>query len=537
MINFKNQKKLVSIIVIVAFVFQFDFFSYSQAGGDIEMQFLKAKKEYNEGKYENIKIRLERIIADINDNRIESERKDMMGKCHLLLGAVYEKENKPTNAEENYLKAKNNYGIDSIEGVFFDDLPIYKQVVKGEIDIDRLFENAMEDYKSDQNKNSTEKIEQIIDFIKNKNLDRKDMLGKCHLLLGAIYEKVGNLNIAGDNYQRAKEMGIFEIDGVNLTELSKYREIIKGEKPPNIIDKPSRGKSPKKKFPWLIVAGGVVIVAIVAIILLKKKPIYTLTVTIDEGVAGTPTDGTYSYKKGKKIDYSYSLKPGYSSMTVLLDRNALSASGTISINMDHTLAVASSANQVNFITDKETVEVPEGATATFNVSLSAQPKSDVNVTIARDSGYTGITVLSGANLTFTTTTWNSPQQITLQADIDSNAENEQATIRINEDGIPQKLISATEQDNIAVSITSPKDGDVVNVIVPIKADITGTSGISKVEFYVDNYKIGSVSQTPYKINWDTKNFFEGPHVIKAIAYNTDEKPVESPSITVTFRKQ
>jgi hypothetical protein len=60
--------------------------------------------------------------------------------------------------------------------------------------------------------------------------------------------------------------------------------------------------------------------------------------------------------------------------------------------------------------------VMQGFTDTFGLALSAAPASNVTVTVGRSSGNSGLTVSSGASLTFTPTNWNSPQNVTITAD-------------------------------------------------------------------------------------------------------------------------
>jgi hypothetical protein len=78
----------------------------------------------------------------------------------------------------------------------------------------------------------------------------------------------------------------------------------------------------------------------------------------------------------------------------------------------------------------------------------------------------------------------------------------------------------------SVSITSPIFGSVLMETVVIEADassVTGTStsvtGISKVEFYIDNSKKGEDTLLPYEYSWDTTADSDGEHEIKVIAYN------------------
>ena len=74
------------------------------------------------------------------------------------------------------------------------------------------------------------------------------------------------------------------------------------------------------------------------------------------------------------------------------------------------------------------VTVPEGSTETYKVKLKSQPTGNVTVTVARKSGGdTNLTVDTDSNtagnqdtLTFTTTTWNTDQTVTLQAAEDND---------------------------------------------------------------------------------------------------------------------
>jgi len=57
----------------------------------------------------------------------------------------------------------------------------------------------------------------------------------------------------------------------------------------------------------------------------------------------------------------------------------------------------------SFLTNKDSVKVPEGKTVTFKVKLSAQPSSDVLATLSRGSGGEDIKVKYGQkfhNLSF-----------------------------------------------------------------------------------------------------------------------------------------
>lgn len=105
---------------------------------------------------------------------------------------------------------------------------------------------------------------------------------------------------------------------------------------------------------------------------------------------------------------------------------------------------------------------------------------------------------------------------------------------------PSSTISVTlaDQGKPTVSITAPSAGaKVANVtaITANAADNTGGTGLSKVEFYVDNVLKHTASTAPYKYDWDTKTASEGSHNLTAKAYDkaTPENSTVSTPVSVT----
>jgi Bacterial Ig domain len=361
-INPKNRnyiigKKIIAIFVMVAFLFQFEMILHSQSEDEIVNQFHRAKDRYEAKQYDNARQRLLRLVGIIEEKGVD--RKDIVGMCYLLLGAIYEAETNGEEAEANYRKAIDIYGIALVDGVDLDALPIYRKIVKGE--------------------GQTSPDEEM---------------------KGGTIEKAGN-----------KKKG-------------------------------------KKIFPWLLVAGGVVVVAIIAFILLKKKKKYTLAVTLGEGVNGSPGNGNHSYTKGETVAYGYSVQPGYGNLTVLRDGNAAAASDTITMNSNHTLRVTT--DPLGFVADKTQLEVPEEGSATFNLHLSGRPQGDLHVQVSPiDGGDPSLSVSSGSVLTFTTDNWETDQTVTISAAKDDDAENGSATFQVvalSGEVSPIEIV-ATEADN------------------------------------------------------------------------------------------
>lgn len=418
--------------------------------------------------------------------------------------------------------------------VFHMDIALHPQV---EVEIVKQFQRAKAWYLNGQYDDARMRIERVIDIINEKNIDRKDILGMCYLLLGAIAEKENNPLPAQENYRKARGVyGITLVDGVDLDGLSLYRIIVKGEAPSSTSASTSaqggkivkEGQKKKKKFPWLLAVGGAIVVGVVVYFLfLKPKKKYQLTVTRGEGVQGTPQTSTNKYKKGAAVEYNYTPAVGYSGLVVTLDGSKVSASGTVKMDRDHILTAVSSLNEVTLVTDKDEMEIPEGKSVSFKVKLSAQPRTDVNVTASRFNGDEDIQVIDDwLPLTFTTSNWDTYQSIFLQADEDTDVQDDMATIRLFAvgGGIAEKYITVREKDNgnPTVSITAPKADAVLKGEVVITAEASAAENlITRVEFYIDGKKEGFDITAPYSYPWSTAKTSEGNHTIKAIAYDSE----------------
>jgi hypothetical protein len=63
---------------------------------------------------------------------------------------------------------------------------------------------------------------------------------------------------------------------------------------------------------------------------------------------------------------------------------------------------------------------------------------------------------------------------------------------------------------------------------------SGPSSLTRVEFYIDETKIGEVTQAPFHLQFVTDNYPLGPHDMYAIGYTSDEKTIRSQTIHATF---
>jgi len=103
------------------------------------------------------------------------------------------------------------------------------------------------------------------------------------------------------------------------------------------------------------------------------------------------------------------------------------------------------------------------------------------------------------------------------------------------------VIVAWGDDPPTCSITSPPDQDEIRDTVTIGASTSDVNGITKVEFYVNNSLVNTVSVAslatyPYSYDWDTTTVNDGEKELKVIAYDTIGQ-FTSDTITVTVKNQ
>lgn len=71
----------------------------------------------------------------------------------------------------------------------------------------------------------------------------------------------------------------------------------------------------------------------------------------------------------------------------------------------------------------------------------------------------------------------------------------------------------------SVNITAPSNGATVSGTVTIAASATDNVGVTKVEFYINNNKVGEDTSSPYEYSWNTTGYSNGTYSLKAIAYD------------------
>lgn len=82
------------------------------------------------------------------------------------------------------------------------------------------------------------------------------------------------------------------------------------------------------------------------------------------------------------------------------------------------------------------------------------------------------------------------------------------------------LLIETPDTPPSVTITSPTDGQTISGTVTIQVDASDDNGVSRVEIYIDNVLIATLTTAPYTYQWNTTTTTNGSHTLRATAYDT-----------------
>lgn len=169
----------------------------------------------------------------------------------------------------------------------------------------------------------------------------------------------------------------------------------------------------------------------------------------------------------------------------------------ITVDDDDTLAIE---------TNMGTVAVTEGATATFQVRLTAQPSAATTVSIA--SGDNTSVTTTPTSLTFTTANYNTYQTVTVNGvqDVDLVSENG-VVLTLTSSGIANKTVTVNVTDNDTQAIVAS------TTTTTVTEGSTGTVGVSlafqpaaSVTVSVTSGTPGAATVTPATLTFTTANY-------------------------------
>jgi hypothetical protein len=127
------------------------------------------------------------------------------------------------------------------------------------------------------------------------------------------------------------------------------------------------------------------------------------------------------------------------------------ATAAITVTDNDVLGIALSTSSLN---------VNEGASAAFAVSLTQQPSADV--TVALLSSDPGAVTAAVATLTFTSTDWDMPQSVMISAPQDLDTANESPTITLSAPTLANRTVAVTvTDDDVQQVLATPSPASVI----------------------------------------------------------------------------
>ncbi len=127
-------------------------------------------------------------------------------------------------------------------------------------------------------------------------------------------------------------------------------------------------------------------------------------------------------------------------------------------------------------------------------------------------------------------TWNST---TVQPGIHKIA----FAVQDNAGNIGSMDIGLDVQAPVTIKIDNPAEQETISGSTVISAEVSAMAQIIKVEFKTDDSLLGTVSTTPYQIQWDLKGVPAGTHTISAIAYDINGFSSEDSISTIVAIQQ
>ena len=85
----------------------------------------------------------------------------------------------------------------------------------------------------------------------------------------------------------------------------------------------------------------------------------------------------------------------------------------------------------------------------------------------------------------------------------------------------------------SVNITAPANSATVEGTISVTASASDNVGVTKVEFYLNNTKVGEDTSAPYEYSWNTTASANGTYAIKAIAYDAASNTATDNDTSVT----
>ena len=232
-----------------------------------------------------------------------------------------------------------------------------------------------------------------------------------------------------------------------------------------------------------------------------KTEATTVTISVDSGTATEGTDFTMVSDFTITIASGSSSNSGTFTLTarkdaVADDSETVKVTGSTGLSDSSVAGTEVEEAEVSIRNTPPGVEVSptsltveEGESGIYTVVLDTRPSG--NVTVTPGSGDSGVAMLTPASLTFTTTSWNTPQTVTVSSVEEDDIASEDQTITISH-GV-SGYGSVSSANVVTVTVT---DDDIPGVSVEPTSLTVNEGGSGVYTVVLDTLPSGNVTVTP-----------------------------------------
>jgi MYXO-CTERM domain-containing protein len=135
------------------------------------------------------------------------------------------------------------------------------------------------------------------------------------------------------------------------------------------------------------------------------------------------------------------------SQTVDMDVGPDGALYVLSVTAGNVKRIAPTAPGQRLIVSALNLRISEGGRAVFSVRLAEQPTADIAVSVQRSLGDADLSLMSGAQLTFTPANWNQLQVVTIAAGEDADATPDTADFTVSAQGLSSETVRVVSIDD------------------------------------------------------------------------------------------
>lgn len=194
-----------------------------------------------------------------------------------------------------------------------------------------------------------------------------------------------------------------------------------------------------------------------------------------------------------------------------------------------------SGNGTNCITSSDTI-APTASITTPQTGSTVTDTVDVSASASDNVGISSVEFwLDGTRFATDTT---APYSASFDSSTKTNGTHSLQVRAIDTSGNVGSSTITTfiiSNDNLppTIRLTAPTGG-IVSGQVAMTAEVSDDLGISKLEFYANDFLIGAIAQQPYTITWDTTRAPNSTVDVHAVAYDSAGHSTTSTPVTVTI---